>query len=139
MIDVEPLIVESLDRLYPSGEPVENWSEVLAGAGIAVRQRDRGIARRRVVAVAVGVLVFMAAGSALGITLADRLGHHSQWLAVVDDYLDNGRIDGRYSCGDARDAVAKVRAFDARGRTTRRTTRLPTAPFERYARSVCRR
>jgi hypothetical protein len=145
MIDVEPLINDSLDRLYPEAEPGENWNAILKDAGVGRgwvtehrRLRVPRIVHRHVLATAVALLVFLAAGSALGVTLTHYLGHHSHWQALVNDYLDNARIDGRYSCSDARTAVAKIRSFDARGTNPHAGVRLPTQPFERYARSACR-
>jgi hypothetical protein len=145
MIDVEPLIKDSFDRLYPEAEPGENWNAILKDAGVDVgRVTERPLLRvprivhRHVLATAVALLVFLAAGSAFGVTLTHYLGHRSHWQALVNDYLDNARIDGRYSCSDARTAVAKVKSFDA-GRTNPHAgVRLPTQPFERYARSTCR-
>lgn len=57
---------------------------------------------------------------------------------MVHDYLNDGRIESRYSCADARDALSKVKEFDARGSTEPHVgVRLPTRPFEHSVRAVC--
>jgi hypothetical protein len=79
-----------------------------------------------------------ASFDAHGKRIVTYLGHHAHWQALVNDYLDNDRIDGRYSCRDARTAVAKIKSFDA-GRTNPHSgMSFPMQSFERYARSACR-
>jgi hypothetical protein len=97
------------------------------------------LARRRILAPAIAAAIFLLAGGALAVTLHLYPRHQSQWLAVVNDYLNDDRIEGRYSCADARDALSKIKEFDARGTTDPRVgVTIPTKPFEHYARSVCR-
>lgn len=140
-MDVEPVISESFERLYPVPNSVGDWERVLADAH---RTKARGgaarrVPRRRILIAALAVAVLCAGGSAAAVTLSGYFDHHSRWQALLNDYLDDARIEGHYSCRDARDALSKVRTFDARGTADPRGgVRIPTQPFARYARTACR-
>ena len=140
MIDVEPIITESLERLYPVPHPVEGWACVLADARrTKTLGTARRVPRRRILIAALAVAVLCGGGSAAGVTLSHYFSHHSRWQALLNDYLDDARIEGAYSCRDAKDALSQVKAFDARGSTDPRVgVRIPTQPFARYARKTCR-
>lgn len=141
MIDVEPIITESLERLYPVPDPVEGWARVLTDADRTKTSRTatRRVPRPRVLIVALAVAVLCGGGSAAAVTLSGYFNHHSRWQALLNDYLDDARIEGDYSCRDAQDALSKVKAFDAGGTTDPRVgVRIPVQPFARYARTTCR-
>lgn len=59
MIDVEPLIAESFDRIFPQPVVEENWQEVLRRVGVRGRR-----SRRRVLALVAAGLVVAAASTA---------------------------------------------------------------------------
>ena len=59
MIDVEPLIAESFDRIFPPPVAAENWEEVLRRAGVRSRR-----SRRRVFALVAAGLAVAAATTA---------------------------------------------------------------------------
>ena len=140
-MDVEPVINESFERLYPVRNSVEDWARVLADAHRAKARIGvaRRAPRRRILIAALAVAVLCGGGSAAAVTLSGYFDYHSRWQALLNDYLDDARIEGHYSCRDAQDALSKVAAFDARGANNPRgSVRIPTQPFARYARAACR-
>jgi hypothetical protein len=132
MIDTDSLLNDELGRLYPYLSVQPDWAAVLSDAQVTLRTPRRvGHFRspRRVALVLAVVVVLCGAGAALGIGIAQRLGHQAPWHAMITDWLRDGRIDGRYSCATTRDAIRQLNhpQFGA----------APTS-FRRYEKSVCR-
>src|SRR5450759_2851100 len=59
-----------------------------------------------------------------------------QWAAVVNDWLDNARIDGRYSCGAVVEAVAHISALHP---PYSPTWQRAVPMLDRYSSQVCTR
>jgi hypothetical protein len=65
-----------------------------------------------------------------------------EWRAVVDDWLDNGRIDIRHRCGAVVEALAHLRFLERIPAPTynpRLSFAHATSTLDRYAASVCPR
>jgi hypothetical protein len=58
------------------------------------------------------------------------------WKAVIDDWENNGRIDGQYTCGAADAAAAHLNDIPTLA-SPAATLRLATGAVDRYARAVC--
>jgi hypothetical protein len=97
--------------------------------------------RRAVVLVAVAALAATYGSRAEAASPADGGGvTSSQWLAVINDWLDDTRIERRHSCGAVVVAVARLSAY--RGQSTRGPgppDRQAISVLDRYAASVCPR
>jgi hypothetical protein len=86
MLDVEPVILEELDRLAaPDGVPEPDWNEVVRRAGPT---RRRLTARRAgLYALAVGIVVYLAAPAfGLGTPFADFFSSKPAPKRVVEDF-----------------------------------------------------
>lgn len=61
-----------------------------------------------------------------------------EWRGVVSDWLDNGRLDGRHSCGAVVVAVAQLRVLErVPTGSPRLSYRRAVAAFDHYAATVC--
>jgi hypothetical protein len=88
-----------------------------------------------VIAVLAGVTAWPAAASPSPGVVTSR-----EWLAAVNDWLDNMRIDHVHSCGAVVEAVAQLSA-QAHSNAPRPSIAYPQAiaTFDRYAVTVCPR
>ncbi len=77
MIDVEPLIEESFERMHPVPVVTAEWEDVLRRAGNAPRKPAR---RRIVLAIALAALAALAV-SPLGAAVVRSLGDFSDWIS----------------------------------------------------------
>ena len=60
------------------------------------------------------------------------------WVAVIDDWLDNRRIDGQHSCGAVVEAVAHVAALEhLPSDSAGHPYKLMILAFDRYASGAC--
>jgi hypothetical protein len=75
VIDVEPLIEASFDRLYPRSAPAPDWHDVLARAG---ERRARPL---RLIVAAAAALLVVAAATPLGAAVVHGISDFSDWLA----------------------------------------------------------
>jgi len=132
MIDADSLLNDELGRVFPYPNVQPDWAAVLSDVQAMQQGRRRtGKSRspRRLALIAVVVVVLCAAGSALGIGIAQRLDRPAAWHGMINDWLSDGRIDGTYSCGTTREAIRQLN----HARIT------PAAePFRRYERVACR-
>jgi ferric-dicitrate binding protein FerR (iron transport regulator) len=105
---------ERLHRAYPEVPSEPNWSAVVGAAGreqaervgrpIRARRSARG---RRLVALAV-ILAALVSGTAVSYALVVRPNQPPAWVMIVNDWLRDGRIDGRYSCADLRKTAQHI-------------------------------
>jgi hypothetical protein len=78
VIDVEPLIEESFDRLYPRSQPAADWGDVLARGGVPTRRGGRS--RLLVLAAAAVVVAVVVAATPLGAAIGRGLWSFPAWL-----------------------------------------------------------